>query len=181
MTKNQIEYQKHLEDKRHNVISEGETQRHNVIVESQGWTNLQEIHRHNVEGEQIAWSQHHENVRHNKETEGIGWAQASAAQAQAAAALQNAATNRFRAEGEIAQGWQNVRIAQENMRIRRDDVQSQIARREVQNTMDTHQMAQGWVRTITNTLDTIIDDVGTAIIPWYKASSSSDGVQLSWF
>lgn len=48
MTTNQIAYNALLENKRHNIAYETETNRHNVEVESQGRQQLFETNRHNV-------------------------------------------------------------------------------------------------------------------------------------
>lgn len=64
MTSNQIAYNEHLENVRHNKAVEGETQRHNIAYESetnrhnivserQGWASIFESHRHNVRSENI--------------------------------------------------------------------------------------------------------------------------------
>lgn len=76
MTANQIAYQKLVEDRRHNRVTEGETSRHNIQQEGIGWSDLGERTRHNVETEGINWytaettrSQAEEQARHNAETE----------------------------------------------------------------------------------------------------------------
>lgn len=105
MTNNQVNYAKHREDVRHNVVSEIETNRSNVARETEtnrhNVVTTNEMERHNRETEQIGWSTHYENVRRNQAQEEINWAnvsvghrQASAAQMSANAAWANSETNR---------------------------------------------------------------------------------------
>lgn len=97
MTNNQINYQRQVEDARHNVASENETSRHNVVTEGETQRHdvvtESETNRHNVSTEM-------ETSRHNIQEEGIGWANARANQvraqasmASASAAMLNASTN----------------------------------------------------------------------------------------
>lgn len=51
MTKNEIDWQNHLEGKRANRAKEAETHRSNVAQEQLGWSNLSETRRHNVKAE----------------------------------------------------------------------------------------------------------------------------------
>lgn len=102
MTHNQIEYWKYMEDQRHNVASEEDTDiqnresnRHNVATENFNLMNLaegkrhnlatevelnrhniqaeQETNRHNVSTEELSRNELSEIVRHNKSTENIGY------------------------------------------------------------------------------------------------------------
>jgi hypothetical protein len=83
MTNNQLKLHELKEVKRHNVVTEGETSRHNVAEEGIGWgniglgySNLAENHRHNT-----VWES--ETQRHNEQAEAIGYQQAEAAQTSA--------------------------------------------------------------------------------------------------
>lgn len=93
MTRNQIEYQKHLEDKRHNQAVETETNRNNVVglAETNRYNTLvttensthnrnyeKETNRHNLAGEQqlvkqtsINWLAQQETARHNENQEAL--------------------------------------------------------------------------------------------------------------
>ena len=93
MTRNQIEYQKHLEEKRHNQAVETETNRNNVagLTETNRYNTLvttensthnrnyeRETNRHNVVGEQqlvkqtsINWLAQQETARHNETQEAL--------------------------------------------------------------------------------------------------------------
>lgn len=62
MTHNQIEYQRHLENVRHNKVTEGQTDFSNY-----------ETRRHNVSGEALTAADISERRRHNIESEGINW------------------------------------------------------------------------------------------------------------
>lgn len=64
MTSNQIAYNEHLENVRHNKASEHETTRHNVAYET-------ETNRHNVVSERQNWASIFETQRHNRRTEDI--------------------------------------------------------------------------------------------------------------
>lgn len=62
MTNNQIQFAKLQEDRRHNLVSEGETGRHNVASEAVGrsqagasWASVAEARRHNTAQEGINW------------------------------------------------------------------------------------------------------------------------------
>lgn len=72
MTRNQIDYWKHMEDKRHNVSTESETNRHNVATEGIDLGKLQETSRHNQTTELIDMGKLNETTRHNKVTESQG-------------------------------------------------------------------------------------------------------------
>lgn len=87
MTKNQIEYLKLRESQRANLAQEdlirtrdqrsyaiglgtlAESQRHNMVTESQARASLDETSRHNVAGEKQAQLNLEETTRHNKATE----------------------------------------------------------------------------------------------------------------
>lgn len=100
MTSNQVAYAAHLEDVRHNTVSEQETERsnkareaetsrhnqvweqetsrHNQVVEQQGWASLEETNRHNLATEDIGRQQVdfqranlRETVRHNAASENL--------------------------------------------------------------------------------------------------------------
>lgn len=85
MTSNQINYAKLAEDRRHNRVTEGQTDtsiresvRHNKESERLGWgniglgySNLGELMTHNRAIENIQQAGVEEDIRHNKETEGI--------------------------------------------------------------------------------------------------------------
>lgn len=82
MTRNQIEYWGLKENKRHNQVSEGEINRHNVATERIDLGKLQETnrhnvvtenetHRHNVRTEDQTDRQLDETQRHNLATEGL--------------------------------------------------------------------------------------------------------------
>lgn len=64
MTSNQIAYNEHLENARHNKAVENETKRHNVVYEG-------EINRHNVITERQNWASIFETQRHNRRSEDI--------------------------------------------------------------------------------------------------------------
>jgi len=55
MTANQINYQRLVEDRRHNRALEVESQRHNVVTEGQGNISIAEQRRHNVAAEGVNW------------------------------------------------------------------------------------------------------------------------------
>lgn len=96
----QVEYLKHLEQKRHDLAQEDigyktvfETVRHNQVAEDQNQQNI------------------NESIQHNRATEAIGYMQANAA-------LKNAETNRMLANAQIplieaqtAQAKTNARLA----------------------------------------------------------------------
>lgn len=128
----QVEYAKHLENKRHNNRSEeiqqsnlDELRRHNYILEDQGYKNLQEVSRHNMKSEdqqdrQIAINQGHldlsnrtleENARHNLIMEQAAMQNAQASLQQAQAALKNASTQAQRAmyQNELDEASANLR------------------------------------------------------------------------
>lgn len=63
MTHNQIDYWKHKETQRHNVVSETEENRHNVTTE-------RETAQHNRTTEGIDLGKLNESIRHNQATEG---------------------------------------------------------------------------------------------------------------
>jgi hypothetical protein len=71
MTRNQIDYWNMVENKRHNVVTEGETNRHNVATEGIDIGKLSESARHNVVTENIDIGKLGETTRHNVASEGI--------------------------------------------------------------------------------------------------------------
>lgn len=98
MTSNQIEFAKHLETKRHNLVVErqqdvvtGEAIRHNKAGESAAFGNLAELTRHNLATEQLS----HQQIVNNYV---VGTAQAGAAYAHAAAAMKSAEASLLNAE-----------------------------------------------------------------------------------
>lgn len=98
MTSNQIEYAKHLETKRHNLVVErqqdivtNEAIRHNKAGESATFGNLAELTRHNLETEALSKQQIVNNYI-------VGSAQAGAAYAHAAAAMKSAEASLLNAE-----------------------------------------------------------------------------------
>lgn len=131
MTDIQVKYWDLQESKRHNVATEGETYRHNVVSEQQnavalgetvrhnrateaetqrhnqqqeklGFATLDETIRHNKRTEAYQMSSLAEAIRHNKANEGIAQLNASASMMQAEAARQNAKTNADKAKYENA-------------------------------------------------------------------------------
>lgn len=118
-----MQYWGYKEDQRHNLQTEGEMKRHNVVSEQQNAVTIgenirhnkqmeYETNRHNVVGEQLGFAtldesrrhnitMEHESHRHNVATEGIQKLQASASMVSAQAAATNAATNASKAESEI--------------------------------------------------------------------------------
>lgn len=100
MTDIQIKYFDYVEGKRHNIVTEGETIKHNRQTESQALNELVETRTHNRNTEGLTQQTINENVRHNLQSESIGRTQANAARLSAqagmlsaSAAMQNAATN----------------------------------------------------------------------------------------
>lgn len=91
MTDIQIKYWDLEEGKRHNVVTEGETYRHNVIGESQNLLSLSETKRHNVTSEGIASREASTHV-----------VQANAAVSQAKSAAKQADTSRLLALSNVA-------------------------------------------------------------------------------
>lgn len=81
MTNNQIQYQRHLEDRRSNLAREAltrrdlsERERHNLVSENYSWADLGERTRHNKAGEQFSWADLTERARHNRIGEQFSWA-----------------------------------------------------------------------------------------------------------
>lgn len=121
MLQTQVNYWTLMENRRHNLASEGEnqrhnvrtedlgfdtlveTRRHNVVSEDLGFRTLDETRRHNVQTESIGWGNLAETTRHNKATEDIGWADIGIKR-------QNAETNAF-----SAQEMQRHNIMSENI------------------------------------------------------------------
>lgn len=75
MTRNQIEYLKHIESQRSNRAVEAETNRANLEREAQGRTQLGETQRHNLATERTQLAQVIELGRHNQAQEALGQAQ----------------------------------------------------------------------------------------------------------
>lgn len=76
MTQNQIAFQGHLENVRHNLATETETNRHNVVGEV-------ETNRHNVQDEAIRWDANRINEEHFQRADAAAFINASAAQSNA--------------------------------------------------------------------------------------------------
>lgn len=116
MTDIQVKYWGYVEDKRHNIVAEGENIRHNTQTETQARNELVETNRSNVARE-TENTRHNttteketmrnniatlsEASRHNVSTEAIGRTQASASMIQAGAAAKNADTNAIKAASDI--------------------------------------------------------------------------------
>lgn len=131
MTHNQIAYAAHLENQRHNVTSETETERQNRVF-------LTETNRHNLATEAISAESNvinarhvdnqytlgsrnlDENIRHNIASENIGYIQAAASSQQAVASLANVDVNR-----------QNALTNRENVRI--NEMRANTAQEQVEN------------------------------------------------
>lgn len=118
MTSVQVQYWANKEQQRHNMATEGETYRHNVVTENQNQQSITEVARHNRATEDIQYGNlfetkrhnlatekevtrhnvatENEAVRHNVATEAIGRTQATASMIQAEAARRNAKTNEDR-------------------------------------------------------------------------------------
>lgn len=80
MLATQVQYWGIQETKRHNLVSERQTdkqlaeqQRHNTETEHVQWFNARESQRHNQEAETISWFTARESQRHNKQQEAISW------------------------------------------------------------------------------------------------------------
>lgn len=69
MTANQIAYNVHLENKRHDKVTESETNRHNVVTEGISRDTLSETKRNNLFGNQLSALNYQEQVKHNRNTE----------------------------------------------------------------------------------------------------------------
>jgi len=69
----QVQYWNLQEAKRHNLVSERQTDDYNREVKRHNVVGEQETHRHNVAGEQLGWANLAETTRHNKASESIGW------------------------------------------------------------------------------------------------------------
>lgn len=156
MTNNQINYQRQVEEARHNVASEAETSRHNVMTEGETQRHdvatESETNRHNVSVEM-------ETSRHNIQEEGIGWANARANQAKAqasmasaSAALQNAAVNaahqRYLETTDTELRRQSNAIAQQQANARSREV----AFREEEA---GNKSAQGWANVFTKGVEIV--------------------------
>lgn len=145
MTQNQIMFQQHKEQVRHNLATEGENQRHNVVTETEtnrtnlanegikresNAINLQSVveqGRHNKATEQLGYANLAENSRHNLMTEKVQYLGAQAAMSQAAAAhknasaaLQNADTNRYNADTNLTLGMLGAANAQNQLSLDKD-------------------------------------------------------------
>lgn len=108
MTHNQIAYQAHLENVRHNKTGETETERQNRVFSAE--TNRHNLVTEGIAQESNAINSRHvdnqftlgtanlaENKRHNIANEGIGYLQAQAAITQAGASMANVDVNRLNA------------------------------------------------------------------------------------
>lgn len=80
MLNTQVQYWANVEQKRHNLATEKQTdatiqeqKRHNVKTETQTDTSLAETARHNVVQEQFNWANLEETARHNVQSEQLGW------------------------------------------------------------------------------------------------------------
>lgn len=142
MTANQVNYSRLREDRRHNVVGEGETQRHNVATEqltrSQiglGFSNLAELARHNRQSEgleqgkiNLGFSQLGETTRHNQQQESTAlydaFGRVVSASRQAGAAEKRAETER-KAQEEVARH----NSAMEGITTRGQDVSADTAKR----------------------------------------------------
>lgn len=71
MTSNQIAYNVHLENQKHNRTTETETNRHNLVTEGISRDELSETKRHNIFGEQVSYGNLLENQRHNRRSEDL--------------------------------------------------------------------------------------------------------------
>lgn len=141
MTANQINYARHLEDKRHNKVMEDqgqqvirETGRHNLVTEDIAWYNAYEQGRHNKATESIGWFTAKEQKRHNLASEDIGrqnvalgWAQVEVSKRANTINEVNAIT---RAQEADTHRWQVEKQAQET---KRHNVQTEINQK--QNTI----------------------------------------------
>lgn len=86
----QVEYLKHLENKRHNLVQEDIGYKQVDI----GYKTINETIRHNTVSENQNQQQINESIRHNRATEAIGYMQANAA-------LQQAETSRMLANAQV--------------------------------------------------------------------------------
>lgn len=142
MTANQVNYLRLREDRRHNVVSEGETGRHNVATESiqrgqlgLGFQNLAELARHNTAQEgidtervRLGFVQAGEAERHNRAQESTAlydaFGRVIASNRQAGAA-EKRATTESAAQRETARH----NSAMESLTERGQDVQAETQRR----------------------------------------------------
>lgn len=142
MTNNQINYQRNLETARHNLVAESqgwaqiqEVNRHNLVAEAQGWSSITETARHNRESEALGWgnlrlgyNQLNEQIRHNKAGEALGWANygESVRHNKATESINwyNAKTSRYKAEADVALGWANYDVNYNNMLTRQREAET---------------------------------------------------------
>lgn len=142
MTANQVNYLRAREDRRHNLVSEGETGRHNVATESiqrgqlgLGFSNLAELTRHNTIQEgidtdrvRLGFVQAEETERHNQAQESTAlydaFGRVIAANRQAGAAEKRATTE---AVAQREQARHNLQ--QEGLTERGQDIQADVQKR----------------------------------------------------
>lgn len=144
MTSNQLKFAELQESRRHNVVGENETQRHNVAQESIGLSQAAAAHR------QASASA----------------SQAAAAHRQAGAAESQAATRLFESKWQRDQGWAKIDqgdtdlgIKQQQADTQQQDVEQKGSRTESQNKRDTVQNRKDTVQTFFNSLK-IMSDIG---------------------
>lgn len=127
MTSNQIAYQSHLENVRHNQTTETETNRHNIAFEQEtkrhNVVTETETNRHNVATENWQQSSLAESIRHNRQMENLTGQQIKA---NYNAAIYSANMNRLN----------TVTNAQTQVAIQESRVQQQVLDRQLKS-LDT--------------------------------------------
>lgn len=176
MTQNQINYQRHLEDVRHNKVSEAEAQRAALaaIQESRRHSQamLAETYRHNTAQQQdwaqknainwnIASSQLAEQSRSNLAHEAIGRTNAWANVTQAQTGAYNAETGRYTAEtGRINANTQIQSTANQyqlglaNIDVSKSNVAASIYRTETEAKVKSAQALAGLIPSVIGKLST---------------------------
>jgi hypothetical protein len=130
MLQTTVAYLSLLENKRHNVVSEKQTNEQIAVAKGELEVHrgqLAETQRHNVQTESLGWASLQETVRHNTVTEGINQYDAQTRRQQLDINWYQAETNRYAAEQNAAIGWANVSIGSMNAETTRQRVENDFA------------------------------------------------------
>lgn len=140
MTRNQIEYWNLQENKRHNLVSEGETGRHNVVTEG-------ETGRHNVTTEAIDIGKLGETTRHNIASEGLEGAKINLGYAELGESTRHNIATELNTGTDLNIKQQNVeeteRHNQATESIERDKADADIARQKAET--DYRKLQTDWL------------------------------------
>lgn len=120
-----VSYLNLLENKRHNIVTEG--QQDTQLAINQQLANVQagqleETKRHNRETEAISWGNLAELSRHNVVTEGINEYDATTRRMQIDINRYDAETRRYAAVQNAGIGWANVAVSQGQLEVSRQRV-----------------------------------------------------------